>query len=70
MTVDVVGIPLHAAKLRLQEAGMPYKVEVTRPTRDYFKIDESCPYVVRECVCADGTVCLTVAYKQVRQEAS
>ena len=68
--VDVVGIPLHEAEARLKEAGIRYTVEVTRPARDYFKIDERRPYVVRECVCAHGAVRLTVAYKQVRQEVS
>ena len=69
MAPDVVGIPLFEAERRLKEAGANYHVEVTRPVRGYFKIDETRLYGIRECV-RDDVVSLTVACKQVRKEVS
>ena len=46
--VDVLGIPWQEAKERLEALGLLYDVEQTRPTRDFFPIDEQSPYVVRQ----------------------
>ena len=39
----------------------------TRPTRDFFKTDNTCLYVVRVREQADGTIMLTLAAKQRKQ---
>jgi hypothetical protein len=45
---DVVGRLLPEAESILRDAGVPYRVEISRPTRDFFKTDDACLYVVRQ----------------------
>ncbi|MDY6267491.1 MAG: RNA-3-phosphate cyclase [Selenomonadaceae bacterium] len=56
-----VGRPLLEVEAELKAAGIPYQTEITRPTRDFFKTEERCLYVVRERVFPDGTLRLAVA---------
>ena len=51
-----VGRPFAEVQAELETAGLPYQTEITRPTRDYFKTDERCLYVVRERKLLDGTL--------------
>lgn len=64
MTPDILAWPLAEAEAMLREAGRSWQMEITRPTRDFFKTDPTCLYVVRVREQADGTVLLTLAAKQ------
>ena len=64
MTPDVIGRPWTEAELLLTSAHCCYQTEITRPTRDFFKTDNTCLYVVRVRERADGTIMLTLAAKQ------
>ena len=61
MTPDVLARPLAEAESLLREAGRSWQTEITRPTRDFFKTDERCLYVVRERELPDGTLALVLA---------
>ena len=61
MASGFIGRPWHEVEQELQSAGIRYEKEITRPTRDFFKIDERCLYVVRERELPDGTLALVVA---------
>ena len=56
-----VGRPFSEVKRELQAAGLPYQTEITRPTRDYFKTEEHCLYVVREQETPGGMLRLALA---------
>ena len=64
MTPDVIGRPWTEAESMLTSAHCCYQTEITRPTRDFFKTDNTCLYVVRVRERADGTIMLTLAAKQ------
>ena len=55
------GRPFAEVQAELDAAGSSYQTEITRPTRDFFKTDERCLYVVRERKLPDGTLGLTLA---------
>ena len=61
MTPDVLARPLAEAESLLREAGRSWQTEITRPTRDFFKTDNTCLYVVRERELPDGTLALVLA---------
>lgn len=69
MLIDVTGLPQKEAESRLNQAGIAYSVEITRPTRDFFKVDEGNLYVVRQKWTDQDTLLLTLAAKQ-RKEVS
>ena len=54
MALDVMALPWEVAEKRLQEAKISYETEISRPTRDFFPVDEHRLYVVRQCLQADG----------------
>lgn len=64
---DILARPLAEAEALLREAGCSWQTEITRPTRDFFKTDNTCLYVVRVREQADGTIMLTLAAKQRKQ---
>ncbi len=66
MTPDVLGRPAEEAKALLDDAGISYTVELTRPTRDFFPVDDARLYTVRAVTCPDGSCRLTLAAKQIR----
>ncbi|MDY4473757.1 RNA-3-phosphate cyclase [Mitsuokella sp.] len=68
MVPDVMGRPLDEAEHMLAAAGCAWKTEITRPSRDFFKTDEHCLYVVRQRDLPQGIIMLTLAAKQ-RKEA-
>lgn len=66
--IDVVGRPLEEAEHLLQEVKVAYVLERSRPTRDFFKIDEAKLYVIRQRW-IDDTLQLTAAAR-LRKEVS
>ena len=56
-----VGRPFSEVEVELKAAGISYQTEITRPTRDFFKTEERCLYVVRERELTDGTLRLVLA---------
>lgn len=44
---DIIALPWAEAEKRLIAVGCRYTTEITRPTRDFFKTDESRLYTVR-----------------------
>ena len=65
MAVDVMALPWEVAEKRLREANISYETEISRPTRDFFPVDEHRLYVVRQRQDADGKLLLTLAAKQL-----
>ena len=61
---DCIGRSQAEAQQLLRAAGLSFTEEITRPTRDFFKTDSTCLYVVRVREQADGTILLTLAAKQ------
>lgn len=64
MASDVIGRPWAEAEQLLRQAGTHFQTEISCPTRDFFKTDSSCLYVVRERSFADGTLLVTLVAKQ------
>ena len=56
-----VGRPFSEVEAELETAGISYQTEITRPTRDFFKTEERCLYVVRERKAPDDTLRLALA---------
>ena len=69
MSVDIIGYLLPEAEARLQAAKMRYTVEKTAPTRDFFQVDDSQLYVIRQKCNAAGEMQIIVAAK-MRKEVS
>ena len=59
--LSYVGRPFSEVEAELKGAGISYQTEITRPTRDFFKTDERCLYVVRERKAPDDTLRLALA---------
>lgn len=68
MAHDVIGRPWEEAKRLLESAGIGFQTEISRPSRDFFKTDMSCLYVVRERKITDGTLLITLVAKQKKLE--
>ena len=66
MASDVIGRPWAEAEQLLRQAGTHFQTEISCPTRDFFKTDSSCLYVVRERSLADGTLLVTLVAKQMK----
>lgn len=60
-SLSYVGRPFSEVEAELETAGISYQTEITRPTRDFFKTEERCLYVVREQRAPDGTLRLALA---------
>ena len=56
-----VARPFSEVEAELKGAGISYQTEITRPTRDFFKTEERCLYVVREPKAPDDTLRLALA---------
>ena len=68
MVPDVAALPWKEAEARLREANVSYTTERTRPTRDFFPVDEDRLYVIRQREGADGKLLITLAAKQIPME--
>ena len=66
MIPDVLGRPAEEAFDLLTNANVKYTTELTRPTRDFFPVDEARLYVVRAVTCPDNSCRLTLAAKQIK----
>lgn len=66
MTPDVLGRPAEEAFKILADAGVEYTTELTRPTRNFFPVDEARLYVIRAVTCPDESCRLTLAAKQIK----
>lgn len=60
---DIIALSWAEAEGLLQANGCRYTTEITRPTRDFFKTDESRLYVVKAARKAD-MILVTLAAKQ------
>ncbi|TYZ23531.1 hypothetical protein [Selenomonas ruminis] len=68
MAYDLIGRPWEEAKALLESEGVEFQTEISRPSRDFFKTDSNCLYVVRERRIADGTLLVTLVAKQKKLE--
>ena len=68
MVPDVAALPWKVAEARLREANVSYTMELARPTRDFFPVDEDRLYVIRQREGADGKLLITLAAKQIPME--
>lgn len=59
--LSYVGRPFSEVEAELKGAGISYQTEITRPTRDFFKTEGRCLYVVRERKAPDDTLRLALA---------
>ena len=66
MTPDVLGRPAEEAFKLLADSGVEYTTELTRPTRNFFPVDEARLYVIRAVICPDESCRLTLAAKQIK----
>ncbi len=64
---DCLGRPQAEAEQLLRASGLKFSEEITRPTRDFFQIDDNSLYVVRQRELADDTVCLTLAARMAKE---
>ena len=69
METSFSGRPWSRVKAELQAAGIQYETERTRPTRDFFAIDEEDLYVLREKRREDDSLQLVLAAR-LRKEVS
>lgn len=53
MAIDVTGMSWDLARGLLNEAHLRYNVIMTHPTRDFFKLEPDCCYVVRQRMVSD-----------------
>lgn len=67
---DVLGRLWPEAERMLKEAGCAYEVERTRPTKNFFPIDEEQLYVIRGKWLPAGQLRLTLAAKIVKRSQS
>lgn len=67
--IDVIGRLLSEAESMLNQCNIEYTVEQTRPGRDFFPIDDSRLYVVKQVEGKSGKLRLTVA-AGLRREVS
>ncbi len=67
MTPEVLGRSAEEAEVLLREAGVAFTTELTRPTRNFFPVDDAKLYVVRAVTCPDASCRLTLAAKQKKQ---
>ncbi|MBQ1511402.1 MAG: RNA-3-phosphate cyclase [Selenomonadaceae bacterium] len=61
MASGFIGRPWHEVEQELQSAGIRYEKEITRPTRDFFKVDEKYLYVLRERQSPEGSLQFVLA---------
>lgn len=67
--MDTVGYLLAEVEPMLQAQKIRYAVKQTFPTRDFFKVDDSQLYIIRQTMDAAGGLQLIVAAK-MRKEVS
>lgn len=67
MEIDVVGRSWDLAKVLLNEANIRYNVTVTRPTKDFFKLEPEGYYVIRQQRLSDGTLDIRIAAKLLKE---
>jgi hypothetical protein len=67
MEIDVVGRSWDLAKVLLNEANIRYNVKVTRPTKDFFKLETEGYYVIRQQSLPDGTLDIRIAARLLKE---
>ncbi|HWR39710.1 MAG TPA: hypothetical protein VN611_09420 [Patescibacteria group bacterium] len=65
--IDLVGQPLTDALEQIHAAGIPYRVELTSPTRSMFVLDDQLRYIIRQQLDAEGILHLSVAAKMGKE---
>ena len=61
MADDFIGRPWHEVEAELRQSGLRYETEITRPTRDFFRVDEKYLYVLRERKGSEGSLRFVLA---------
>ncbi len=61
MADDFIGRPWREVEAELRQGGLRYRTEITRPTRDFFKVDEKYLYVLREKKDPEGSLRFVLA---------
>jgi hypothetical protein len=65
--IDTVALSLCKVKEQLDEAGVNYKIEITRPTRQVSNLEEDSFYIIRQRVHSDGVYHLLAAAKMGKE---
>ncbi len=65
--MDVVAQPLDEAVRLMKTLDAKYEINVTRPTRSIFAVEEDNFYVIRQHIDADGIYHLVVAAKMGKE---
>jgi hypothetical protein len=66
--VEFVGRLLSAVEPELKQQNVSYEIQYTHPTRDFFKVNDDCLYIIRQRT-NGGRLELVVAAK-MRKEVS
>ena len=67
MAIDVVGMSWELAKGLLNEAHLRYNVIMTHPTKDFFKLEPDCYYVLRQRKMSDEAWEITLAARLLKE---
>ncbi|MBR1552414.1 MAG: aliphatic sulfonate ABC transporter [Schwartzia sp.] len=67
MAPEILGRPAEEAEALLRAAGVSFTTELTRPTKNFFPVDDAKLYVVRAVTCPDASCRLTLAAKQKKR---
>lgn len=65
--MDLLAQPLAAARQKLNELNCQYTVKITRPTRNFFAVNDDSLYVIRQRADSDG-ICHLVAAARMGKE--
>ncbi|MBP3781307.1 MAG: aliphatic sulfonate ABC transporter [Selenomonas sp.] len=64
MIPDIIALPWEEGEKILQGAHIEYTIEIAKSVRDFFPVDSSRMYVIRQRE-AGGKLCVTLAAKQM-----
>jgi hypothetical protein len=65
--IEYIGRPYTVVTRILTELGLDFSVERTFSTSKRFSTDDQCLYVIRQRMCDNGTLLLTVAAKMGKE---
>lgn len=68
-TIDILGYSWQKAESILRSAGINYHIALTKPTRNFFQLEEKALYVIRQEKMDDGSLQLVLAAR-LRKEVS
>ncbi|MEG6585916.1 hypothetical protein [Dendrosporobacter sp. 1207_IL3150] len=65
--MDILAQPLHLVTEAMDKLSYRYTVKISRPTRDFFKVEGDALYVIRQRLDADGQYQIVAAAKMGKE---